>query len=341
MKKKQDFKCIFLIKSLFLALPFITLIGLYIVKDPFMILREYDDYDHPECVLNNIGHISWMKFKQNNPKQHYDSFILGASCTASFQSDYWREYIKGSVIRITSNNNSLYELVEILEALEKEPHQKINNILIVSEPILLAVDKKEGGILHAFPTEVSGQSMITLNIDYLKAFLDIPFLSAYIKHSFFGISNKATKLYINDYRKFAGHYTNDAVGIGERETEIKSKGESVFYQERQEQFAGVDTMRRETMPALFGESQIALFKRVKAVAQRHNTNLKIAIGPNLETGYMNPKDDAILREIFGDKNVVNYNVPAYKDLEKKENFYDKVHYRPHIAKQILRDLYAN
>ena len=183
--------------------------------------------------------------------------------------------------------------------------------------------------------------MISLNIDYLKAFFDIPFLSAYIKHNFFGISNDATKLYLNDNKCFADHYTNDAVGIRVKEQEINSKGESVFYKERQEQFAGMDTMRRETMPALFGDSQIALFKRVKAVAQRHNTNLKIAIGPNLETGYMNPKDDAILREIFGDKNVVNYNVPAYKDLEKKENFYDKVHYRPHIAKQILRDLYAN
>ncbi|WP_315511638.1 hypothetical protein [Hoylesella nanceiensis] len=341
MKKKQNFKCILLIKSLFLAVPFIALIGLYIVKDPFMILREYDDYDRPEFVLSNIGHISWLKFKKNNPSKHYDSFILGASCTAAYQSDFWQKHIKGSVIRLTSNNNSLYELVEMLEALEKEPHQKINNILIVSEPMLLAVDKEESGVLHAFPTEVSGKSMISLNLDYLKAFLDIPFLSAYIKHNFFGISNDATKLYLNDNKRFADHYTNDAVGIRVKEQEINSKGESVFYKERQEQFAGVDTMRRETMPALFGDSQIALFKRVKAVAQRHNTNLKIAIGPNLETGYMNPKDDAILREIFGDKNVVNYNVPAYKDLEKKENFYDKVHYRPHIAKQILKDLYAN
>lgn len=341
MNKKQDSKYILLIKSLLLALPFIALIGLYIVKDPFMILREYDDYDHPEFVLSNIGHISWLKFKKNNPSKHYDSFILGASCTAAYQSNFWQKHIKGSVIRLTSNNNSLYELVEMLEALEKEPHQKINNILIVSEPILLAVDKEESGVLHTFPTEVSGKSMISLNIDYLKAFFDIPFLSAYIKHNFFGISNDATKLYLNDNKCFADRYTNDAVGIRAKEQEIKSKGESVFYKERQEQFAGVDTMRRETMPALFGDSQIALFKRVKAVAQRHNTNLKIAIGPNLETGYMNPKDDAILREIFGDKNVVNYNVPAYKDLEKKENFYDKVHYRPHIAKQILRDLYAN
>ncbi|MGP1591028.1 MAG: hypothetical protein ACTTHI_04455 [Prevotella sp.] len=306
-----------------------------------MILREYDDYDCPEFVLSNIGHISWLKFKKNNPSKHYDSFILGASCTAAFQSNYWREHIKGSVIRLTSNNNSLYELVEMLEALEKQPHQEINNVLIVSEPILLAVDKEEAGVLHALPTEVSGKSMISLNIDYLKAFFDIPFLSAYIKHNFFGISNDATKLYLNDNKCFVDHYTNDAVGIRAKEQEINFKGESVFYKERQEQFAGWDAMPRKTMPALFEESQIALFKRVKAIAQRHNTNLKIAIGPNLETGYMNPKDDAILRKIFGDKNVVNYNVPAHKDLEKKENFYDKVHYRPHIAKQILRDLYAN
>ena len=65
MKKKQDFKYILLIKSLFLALPFIALIGLYIVEDPFMILREYDDYDHPKFVLSNIGHIGWLKFKKN------------------------------------------------------------------------------------------------------------------------------------------------------------------------------------------------------------------------------------------------------------------------------------
>ena len=340
MEKKKYIKCIFFAKCLFLASPFILLLGFYVVKDPFMVLREYEDYDHPECVLTNVGHISWLKFKKNNPSKHYDSFILGASCTAGFQSNYWKRYIKGNIIRLTSNNNSLYELVEVLEAIEKQPNQNIRNVLIVSEPTLLAVDKEENGILHAYPNEVSGKSMLLLNIEYLKAFLDIPFLSAYIKYNYLGILNDATKLYLNNNKKCAEYYTNDAVGINEREAEIKLKGEG-FYKGRAEQFAGWDAMPRKTMPALFGDSQIALFKRVKAVAQRHNTNLKIAIGPNLETGYMNPKDDAILREIFGDKNVVNYNVPAYKDLEKKENFYDKVHYRPHIAKQILRDLYAN
>ena len=341
MKKKQDSKYLLLIKSLFLAVPFITLIGLYIVEDPFMILREYDDYDHPKFVLSNIGHIGWLKFKKNNPSRHYDSFILGTSCSNSFQSSSWKKYINGNIIKLNSNNENLYELVEVLEALEKQPNQKINNILIVSEPILLAGDKEKNGVMHALPAEVSGKSIASLNIDYLKAFFYMPFLSAYIKHQFFGISNEGVNFYVNDNKQFADRYTNDDVGVREREVEIKSKGETVFYQGRELQFAGWNSVSRNIMPALFGKSQKALFKRVKAVAQRHNTNLKIAIGPNLETGYMNPKDDAILREIFGDKNVVNYNVPAHKELIKKENFYDKMHYRTHIAKQILRDLYAN
>lgn len=340
MEKKRNFKYILLVKSLFLALPFIAIIGTYIVEDPFMVLRSYNDYDHPKFVLSNIGYISWIKFKKYNPSRHYDSFILGASCSNSYLSCYWSKYIKGNIIRLNSNNESLYELVKFIEAIEKQPNQKIKNILVVSDPILLSIDKEETDLVHTLPTEVSGRMGISLHCEYLKAFLARPFLAAYTKHILLGKTDETTKVYFNNNKQSTDKYTNDALGINEREAEIKLKGEE-FYKGRAQQFAGWNTMRRKTMPALFGESQIALFKRVKAVAQRHNTNLKIAIGPNLETGYMNPKDDAILREIFGDKNVVNYNVPAYKELLKKENFYDKVHYRPHIAKQILRDLYAN
>ena len=63
MKKKKYIKCIFLLKTLLVALPVIVLITFYVVKDPFMILREYDDYDHRECVLTNVGYIIWLKFK--------------------------------------------------------------------------------------------------------------------------------------------------------------------------------------------------------------------------------------------------------------------------------------
>ena len=96
MEKKRNFKYILLVKCLFLALPFIAIIGAYIVEDPFMVLRSYNDYDHPKFVLNNIGHISWLKFKKYNPSKHYDSFILGASCSNSYQS-----FIGESILKAT------------------------------------------------------------------------------------------------------------------------------------------------------------------------------------------------------------------------------------------------
>ena len=340
---KQHLKIALLCKVFALALPFFFLLGSFVVVDPFMIIKDYKDYDHPRANfgLQNLGYISWLKFKKNNPSKHYDSFILGASCTLTYQSKYWKEYINGRVFRLPSNDENLYEIVNLLEALEKQPHQKIRNILIVSEPRLLAIDEETKGIMHTFPREVSGRSMFSLGTDYIKGFFSMPFNYSYMKYVVSRMIGRKTGDLAENNQGIADTKTNDDLSISQREADINSKGLLAYYKEKKEVFAGVDTMRHETMPALFGDSQIALLKRVKAVAQHHNAKLKIAIGPNLETGYMNPKDDAILREIFGDKNVVNYNVPAYKDLEKKENFYDKVHYRPHIAKQILRDLYAN
>ena len=65
------------------------------------------------------------------------------------------------------------------------------------------------------------------------------------------------------------------------------------------------------------------------------------MGPQLDGGYINSKDEQILYDIFGKKNVVIYNKKEYKHLETKYNFYDWIHYRLPIANKILRDLYAN
>lgn len=109
MKKKKYIKCIFFAKCLFLASPFILLLGLYVVKDPFMVLREYEDYDHPEVRYPHFGYMTWKKYKKYDPVKHYDSFIIGASCSAAFQSYEWKRYIKGTPFRLLGSNENLYE----------------------------------------------------------------------------------------------------------------------------------------------------------------------------------------------------------------------------------------
>ena len=223
---KQHLKIALLCKVFALALPFFFLLGSFVVVDPFMIIKDYKDYDHPRANfgLQNLGYISWLKFKKNNPSKHYDSFILGASCTLTYQSKYWKEYINGRVFRLPSNDENLYEIVNLLEALEKQPHQKIRNILIVSEPRLLAIDEETKGIMHTFPREVSGRSMFSLGTDYIKGFFSMPFNYSYMKYVVSRMIGRKTGDSAENNQGIADTKTNDDLSISQREADINSKG---------------------------------------------------------------------------------------------------------------------
>ena len=95
------------VKVLLLAFPFIVCLGVYIYNDPFMVIKHYDDYDHPVVMIQSEGPIGWYKYKNYRDTMHYDSFIMGSSCTMAFQSSEWKKYIKGSPFRLFSNSEGL------------------------------------------------------------------------------------------------------------------------------------------------------------------------------------------------------------------------------------------
>ncbi len=61
----------FYFRCALLALPFLLLGVLYVVEDPFMVLRRYADYDHPK-VCQSEGTVSWLKYKAkvSHPSKH-------------------------------------------------------------------------------------------------------------------------------------------------------------------------------------------------------------------------------------------------------------------------------
>ena len=56
--KKENKLFIFYIKCLLLCLPFLLLVAVYIYEDPFLVLRQYDNYDHCHTELSE-GDIGW------------------------------------------------------------------------------------------------------------------------------------------------------------------------------------------------------------------------------------------------------------------------------------------
>lgn len=106
----------FYFRCALLALPFLLLGVLYVVEDPFMVLRRYADYDHPK-VCQSEGTVSWLKYKAYRDSMHYDSFIMGSSCTKAFSTADWNQYIHGRPFRMFCNNEGVADLCQKLEAL--------------------------------------------------------------------------------------------------------------------------------------------------------------------------------------------------------------------------------
>ena len=49
-------------KCLLLSLPLLLFLAFYVIRDPFMVVRSYSDYDHSR-VMQSEGAVSWEKYK--------------------------------------------------------------------------------------------------------------------------------------------------------------------------------------------------------------------------------------------------------------------------------------
>lgn len=78
-------------KLAWFTIPFWALIVLYVYDDPFMVLHKYDVYD--SNVMLNEHHVGWQIYKNHNDSVHFNSFILGTSCTMAFRCGEWEKYL--------------------------------------------------------------------------------------------------------------------------------------------------------------------------------------------------------------------------------------------------------
>lgn len=73
----------FTMKLSILLTPFIALLVVYFLNDPFMVLRHYNRYDNSPVMLNE-GYIGWQMYMNNRDSIAFDSFIMGNSCTMAY-----------------------------------------------------------------------------------------------------------------------------------------------------------------------------------------------------------------------------------------------------------------
>lgn len=327
-------------KTLLLATPFIFLLTIYFVKDPYMVLREYEDYDHPVLKQQHVGYVMWHKFLKYNPEKHYDSFLMGASTTAAFPCDEWNKHIQASPIRVASLNEGLYDTYARMKALDKMKGQKIKNVLIITNPNLLAFIKPQVGIIHAISPEICDISKFEFQLIYIKSFLELNFYRPYLTFLFTGKYDKSQIGIINNGAKCLTKYTNDTEIGKEVDDLIEKKGFQAFYETHKSNFTECKNRTPKMLPAVLKEPQIEMLRTMKHIADKHNTNLKFVLTPGFNQDYINNKDFAILQQTLGKENVFSYELNVHKELNKIENFHDGEHFRREVGRYILDDIYG-
>lgn len=325
---------VFYLKCVLIPLPFIALLIFYIMSDPFMVIRKYTDYDAPEVALSE-GVISWNKYKANEKSMHFDSFIMGTSCTKAFHIKEWSKYTGGKGFRMFSNNEGAGDLLLKMQALDSEKGQKIKNVLIVADKQFFEENHPQPGIMPAMPPEVTGQSEIKYQMDYFQGFCTPMFLIPYLRYRIFHeYDDKTMNGIINNDGRIRNSITNDAVLC--QDDAIKKNGEKYW----ENQSWPKEHHTAFTYAPIIKTESISCLIQIRSICQRHGTNVKIAIGPTFNAKQMNPKDIATLKKIFGDKNVVDFSDNIHSKFRNYHYFYDKAHYRDVVGNAIMKELYA-
>ena len=321
-------------KLVLFTMPFWALIALYLYDDPFMVLHKYDVYD--SVVKLNEHHVGWQIYKTHNDSLHFNSFILGNSCTMAFRCGEWEKYLEPGdhAIRLFGNAESMKAISLKLRALDREGAD-IKNVLMVLDRASLSLFDLMTSSSNVLPAAISGQNPLSVQLEFLQGFALPNFLFPYLKYRITGKVEPNMKR-MNPYGRIRDPKNNDA--FNPREKLIEQEGEA-FWKNRKKEFPDRDGTVTIAEPAIFQKQRMVLDEIIE-VLHRHGTSVRVIISPDYNQKELHPDDRKILQNIFGKENV--YDFSGINEFTKDyHNYYESGHYRPLLGNKLLERIYKD
>lgn len=319
-------------KCVLLVSPFIILFATYVYYDPAQVIWHYTDFNN--LYMQNRGFISTQTFINNNSAQKYHSFILGNSRSGPYYTTDWAPYIHDkNPYHFDAAGESMTGLYGKIKFLDTHA-DSLKNVLIVLDRTLLRMigGRPDGGPLFMTDNRVSENSWLDFQMSFIKIYFSEDYAFKFLKYKLFGGELPAgTDKY---------HYqpiSND-MPMWKHDREI-AEDSAGYYTRNSKEFKLPPRNSADIAnePAIKQE-QLAMLKEMAAIFRRHHTNYAIVISPMLDKIPMNQQDLRVLREIFGPTHVFDYS-GTNKFTQNYRDYYEWSHYRPHVARQIMREIY--
>jgi len=309
------------------------LLLIYIILDPFMVIHSYNDYfaeakkrfGNNASVGINTNVLATMALLKNTTRPN--SYIFGNSRASFYRVSDWKSFLPSDAVcfHFDGSNEPLWAVQKKVDFLDKMDIN-IDNALLIVDIYLLEGDKPNNGHMFAVPPLiVNNDNIVNFHKSFFYAFCDPVFLYAY----FDLLYTKTYKPYMRT-RGFNMDRIIYDVQTNERTRDLLTDINAQFYERGSEQTYYNYTVVKD--------NQASMLKKIRAVFDKHNTSYKIIINPLYDQKKLDEQDLNKLRDIFGEKNV--YDFSGINDFTNDfHNYYETSHYRPHVAREILTQIY--
>lgn len=324
----------FWIKVCLLLLPFSSIVAVYFIFDPFMVLHRYKRFDSSPVMLNE-AYVGWQNYMVNRDSIAYNSYIMGNSWTMAFKSEEWEKYLKKGdrAVRFFDTGESLGGVCQKLQALDSAGARIDNVLVVVSKSLLKDIyPMQDNG--HLFSAEVANISQMEFQLRFLQKFLDPNFTIPYLDYLVRGKYSSYMYGVINPGPPIRESYTNNF--INPREREIAQEGDRYWILHKTE-FAQRTEAGKEDERTIF-KGQMKLLHKIKCVCDKHGADLKFVVGPDYSQKRTNRVDSALLRDLLGDSVVYDF-TGINRYTSDIHNYYELGHFRPVVGARMLEQIY--
>lgn len=318
---------------------FIVLALGYVKYDPFKLLYKYDIDSIPKLNLNR-EFVSTEMFIKHNPKQKFDSFILGSSRTLGYNPETWKKHLpsKSNIFVFDSSNENLLGIYHKLIYLES-CNVLINNalILIDTDYDYFDLGKKKGNYLSMeYPKILNNNTSewYDFHSTHFFSYLNLRFIISYYGYELLEIDNQYTRLHrLRSKTKIESpsNWTNASYVDKYINQHPQYHTSDVFYDRNKD----VRIIEKQ-----INEGQKNILIKIKQLLGKHKTNYRIIINPLYNQRKYDPSDLKLLENLFGTENVYDFS-GKNSFTELKFNYYENSHFRIHVGDSIINYIYQD
>ena len=340
MGKQQGFKK-FVCRSLLALVPIAAFIALYLVVDPFKVVRPYDGISiAPGETLErmpNKRYVAVEGLKYYNPERHYDSFIFGSSISSNFTAAAWARHLpdSASIYHFTAGAETLSGIRDELRYLI-DHDIPVRHALMIMEEEMFSRPKRYGEMPFVPHYDVSPAiSRLHFHQLHFNAFRD-PYIFLY---KLWPTQRLADKL-VED-----GKMSAIPSGRDELINEDSSRGLDSLILANPEQYYGERLWLVEMVPTpnpkplSIGKEAEQTLREIADLVNSHDIDCVVIVPPQFRRAALSPIDHAVLCEIMGEDRVNDFSGDD-ELIHDVHSYYDGVHILTYRCSQLIDRCYS-